>query len=338
MATYSQLRVFSSGDSGAPVLSGSVTGSLLNMLGKVLVDGYGSTPSAGWTRAVPDSGNCGAFKQGTGSMMTLYVKDNAGGTGFTKEARITGFESVTDISTNPFPTGSNSFPSASQAGSAGSQPTSPGGLNQSGYLIARVSNTVDSTVRPWLVFADSSSMYCFIYTGDNAANQLAFSFGDFYSIKSGSADTYRCLLTGRITENSATITVDKTDALSSATAVVTGHFSPRSYNGIGTSVAMGKHGDGVKGSTSALLGNLTFPNPTDTALYISPVWVTESTTGNVRGRMRGFYQFCHAITNVVDGQTFSGSGDFSGKTFRIVKTSGNAGVYLMETSATVETN
>lgn len=338
MATYSQLRMFSSGDSGAPILSGSVTGSLLNMLGKVLVDGYGSTAPAGWTRPLSDSGNTGVFRQGTGSMMTLYVKDNAGGTGFTKEARITGFESVTDISTNPFPTGSNSFPSASQAGAALTQPTSPGGLNQSGFLLARVSNTTTAIERPWLVFADSSSMYCFIYTGDNAANQLAFSFGDFYALKSGSADSYNCLLTGRITENSATVTVDKTDTLSSTTAVVTGHFSPRSYNGIGTSVAMGKHGDGVKGSTTALLGNLAFPNPTDTSLYISPVWVTESTTGNIRGRMRGFYHFLHAITNVADGQMFSGSGDFDGKTFRVIKTSGNAGVYLIETSATVETN
>lgn len=337
MATYSQLRMFSSGDTGAPIITGSVTGSLVNMLGKVLVDGYGTTAPAGWTRPLAESGSCAVFRQGTGSMMTLYVRDNASGTGGTREARITGFESVTVISSS-FVTGSNSFPSASQAGSAGSQPASPGGLNQSGYLIARVTATADTTARPWLVFADSRSMYCFIFTGDNAANQLAFSFGDFYSTKSGSIDAYNCLLTGRITENSATVTVDKTDALSSTTAVVTGHFSPRSYNGVGSSIAMGKHGDGVKGSTTALLGNLAFPNPTDTSVYISPVWVTESTTGNVRGRMRGFYHFLHAIAGVADGQTFSGSGDFAGKTFRVIKTSGNAGVYLMETSATVETN
>jgi hypothetical protein len=332
----SRLRLYSSGDTAAPILSGSITGSLLNMLGKVLVDGYGTTGAAGWTRPIADSGSCGTFKQGTGSMMTLYVRDNAGGSGGTKEARITGFESVSNIALT-FPTGSNSFPSASQAGL--SQPVSPGGPNQSGYLLARVSTTTDTTVRPWLVFADSSSMYCFIFTGDNAANQLAFSFGDFYSIKSGSNDDYRCLITGRITENSATITVDKTDVLSAVTAVVTGNFSPRSYTGIaGTSVAMGKHGDGVKGSTTALLGSVVFPNSADSAVYISPVWVTESTTGLVRGRMRGFYHFLHAIANVTNGQVFSGSGDFAGKTLQVVKASGNSGVYLMETSATVETN
>jgi hypothetical protein len=330
----SQLRLFQSIDAGAPVMSGSATGSMLNVLNACLVTGYGATAGAGWTKPFPDTGSCGCITQGTGSMMTLFIQNNASGTGGTKEARIAGFESVTSI-LGGFPTGSNSFPSASQALSL---PVSPGGTNQSGYLIARVSNTTDGTIRPWTIFADSSSFYAFVYTGDNAANQLAFSFGDFYALKSGSADSYRCLLTGRITENSATVTVDKTDVLSTISAVATGHFSPRSYTGIGTSIAMGKHGDSSKGSATVLLGTTTFPNPVDTALYISPVWVTQSTTSTIRGRMRGFYHFLHAITNVTDGQTFVGSGDFSGKTFRIIKTSGNAGVYLLETSATVETN
>ena len=329
----SQFRMFSSGDVGAPILSGSTTGSLLNLLNYCLVD-----PGVGWTKPLADSGSCGVFRQGTGSLMTLYVRNNGGGTAGNKEARITGFESVSNISLT-FPTGSNSFPSASQQAGLGQPPGGVLNINQSGYLIARVSNTVDATIRPWLVFADSSSMYCFIYTGDNAANQLAFSFGDFYALKSGSNDDYRCLITGRITENSATVTVDKTDVLSTISAVAAGHYSPRSYTGAaGTSIAMGKHGDVSKGSATALLGTVTWPNPVDTAVYISPVWVTESTTSTIRGRMRGFYQFLHAITGVTDGQTFVGSGDFAGKTFRIIKTSGNGGVYLIETSNTVETN
>ncbi|MGE3907973.1 MAG: hypothetical protein AB7K36_01385, partial [Chloroflexota bacterium] len=42
-------RIYRSTDSGAPVLTGQA-GSLLNLLDKCLVDGYGSKAAAGWSR------------------------------------------------------------------------------------------------------------------------------------------------------------------------------------------------------------------------------------------------------------------------------------------------
>ena len=54
--------------------------------------------------------------------------------------------------------------------------------------------------------------------------------------------------------------------------------------------------------------------------------------------MRGFYHLCHAIAGFSDGQTFSGSGDYAGKTFQVVKQSANNGLYCIEISNTVETN
>jgi hypothetical protein len=72
-------------------------------------------------------------------------------------------------------------------------------------------------------------------------------------------------------------------------------------------------------------------------MYISPIWVTELTP-RIRGRLRGLYMPLHAISNFTDGQTFTASGDYSGKTFLAVKQTRNSGVVLIDTSATVETN
>jgi len=61
------------------------------------------------------------------------------------------------------------------------------------------------------------------------------------------------------------------------------------------------------------------------------VYITE-VAGYIRGYMRGFYHFLHVIANLNDGDTFNGSGDYAGRSFMVVKTSGNSGVYVIETT------
>jgi len=314
----STFTVYRSTDGSAPVLTGQV-GALLTVLDAILVNGYGSKSAAGWTKPFTNAGNIGCYKQGAGALLNLSVNDNAASTA--KEARMTGYETLSAVAT-----GTNSFPTAAQ------------GVGGVAMVVCRKSTTADGTARPWVCLADSSTFYLFVSTGDNAANYLAFSFGDFYSFVG--AEAWRCFISGRSAENSAVITSDTLDVLSALNAATGGSFIVRNFGGTVGSITMGRHGDGVKGSTTALLGSVPYLNGADSGVYISPVFIVDAATSNLRGRMRGFYQALHAIANFTDGQTFTSvTGDYSGKTFLVIKTSGNAGVYFMETSTgTIDTN
>jgi hypothetical protein len=340
MAT-SQFTIYSSADAGHPILKGDTTGSFLALMNACLVDGYGSKVGAGWTKgtgSAADSSSCGIFIQPTGSGATLFIDDNVpNATAGSRMARIVGYDQVTNFTASTGPangkinsivTGSNPFPTAAQGF---------GTLTAS--LAVRKSTDMSNTERQWLVFADSRSVYTYIATGDTAAMYYGWTFGDIYSLKTGSADAFKCLLIGNIAEVAAgTVANDRLDVLGTLSVTVTGHFMQRGFGGSGASLTVTKHGDAIKGSSTVLLGTTQFPNAVDTGLYISPVWVCENATSTVRGRMRGFYQVLHAVAGFSDGQTFTGAGDYSGKTFMVVKGSPNAGLFLMETSNTLETN
>jgi len=318
--------IYASGDSGAPTLNGN-TGSLLTVLDQCLVNGYGAKSAAGWSKPLPNTASYGMYLQGSGSVSCSYFLYDAGsGSAAGAEAQLTGWESITSIEGGK-PTGSNQFPVVAQSG--------PG----SGSVSIRKSTVTGATSRQWIIFADRMTCYGFILTGDTANTYYAFGFGDYYSIKSGSVDTARTMIMGRINASASSAANERMDVLGAGlTSGVTGNYTPHLFSGLGTSSLMGKHGDGIKGSTTGLLGTVTFLNPTDNGLYISPIWITDSSTGAIKGRFRGFYQFCHAISNVSDAQTFTGSPDFLNKTFQVVKQSVNAGVYFLETSDTLDTN
>ena len=344
MPYSSQFVQYSSADASHPVLVGNISGSLLALLNACLITGYGSKPGAGWSKtgsvdpasgvAIPDSGSAGIFVQPTGSQATLFVWDAAPLVCGTQQARATGYDAVINFTASSPVTASvnsvNPFPTYAQAG----------GLAGVAAVGWRKSTNISATERQWVMFADSSSMYLFILTGD-AGGYSGCMFGDIFSIKSGSADAYKCMIVGNIAEIVAgTVTNERLDALGAANAVLTGHFIQKSFTGgVTTSTAVGKHGDGIKGSATFMgLTGLIYPNTPDTGLYLSPIWVTESTTNIVRGRMRGFYQICHPIASFSDGQIIQGAGDFDGRTFYVIKPSFNAGMYCIETSNTLETN
>ena len=112
----------------------------------------------------------------------------------------------------------------------------------------------------------------------------------------------------------------------------------RSFTGTGTSITIAKHGDTVAGNANFFYGVIPYPNPADNGLYLSPIWIVEGTSLATRGLLRGIYQPLHPIASFVDGQTFSGSLDYAGKTFIAFKTTPNSGLYIFETSNTLLTN
>lgn len=324
----SQFTIYKSTDTSAPTLAGTV-GSLVALLDACLVSGYGSKAAAGWTKPFTGT-NKAAFKQGTGSNgFYLRVQDDGPGAGGAREARITGYETMSDVDT-----GTGSFPTAVQG---------LGGVVAA--MCCRKSNSADATARSWIVVADARTVYLFVSAGI-ANNYFPTFFGEFYSFLN--SDSYRVGIASGTSENSASVsshcalgTLD-----GGITSQVTGIFLSRGHTGLGGSVNIGTHGDYAKSLTGSFAGIVPFTNPADGGLYLSPVWIHDPNTAPIyglRGRLRGIWQPLHAVGSFTDGDTVSGVGELSGKSFLFIKfvpntTADSNGVMAIETSNTVETN
>jgi hypothetical protein len=315
------VTLYRSSDASAPTLSGTV-GDLVNVLDKCLVAGYGSKSAAGWTK--PYTGTNGAvFTQGYGSNeYSLRCNYNGPGAGTGKEARVYGAESF-----SAFATGTSLFPTAAQMANG---------------LFVRKSGSADAVVRQWVVLADSRTMYMFIASGDVANHYLGWMFGEIYSFKT--SDLGRCMLISRGTENSTSVatTIEGLPVFQNSLTVVTnGTFLARDAVGNVGASAAGLNGDAANSIvTNASIGVLAAANPADNKYYLAPIRIYHTVGGNTyRGRLRGLWHFCHPLTAVSDGDTFSGTGDLAGKTFLILKLAGNSNcVYCLETSNTWDAN
>ncbi len=279
--------------------------------------------AAGWTKPFTGA-NKAAFKQGTGSNeFYVRVQDDAPGAGAAREARVKGYETMSDVDT-----GTDLFPTAAQ---------------QANGLICRKSSTADATARTWILFADARTFYLFVLTAGADTTPLAyraFCFGEFYSLKPG--DPYRAFIAARNSENDTQPTADTLDLLAAFTATSTANYITRGHSGTAGAVNVGKHGDNAKCNSSVLgIGIVPYTNPANGAFYLSRVWIHDPTTAptpNIRGRMRGLWAWLHPIASLIDGDILIGTGELAGKTFLTVKASGNAGLFIMETSDTLESN
>lgn len=304
-----------------------VAGNLIAALDAALVTGQswttGTDSNRSWYR--PPSGN------------QLYLAVDDSGVVTAKEARITGFEQQPTITASPI-TGTNPFPTAAQNAAS----------NGVACMIVRKSYSADGTNRAYIIYADARTVYCFILTTDangSGTTYLAWMFGEFYSFVS--ADAWNTMIVGRIAENSATITNDRLDNCSVTTMAATapGHYIARAYNALPNSngsLLVGVHGDVVKSAQSTILSGaancMAYPNPADGGLYLSPVFVHETASLALRGYLRGLWQVCHVTGGFNHGDVFTGTGALAGKTFEIIKPSGSASLYCIETSNTLPTN
>jgi hypothetical protein len=278
--------------------------------------------AAGWTKAFSGT-NKAAYRQGGGNQFYLRVQDDSPGAGVAREARITGYETMSDVDT-----GTGPFPTAAQ------------GVGGIAMLVARKSATADATARNCVMICDNRTMYFLCLTGDLAGNYYGFGFGDFFSLVP--SDGYRTFINGRTGENTSGASTEKLDAVSGfINSAQPGFFIARGYTGLGTSINAAKSGDHTKSGVGTLLGIVPFPNPANGELFVSPVWIGDPVTSpanNIRGRMRGFWHQCHPLAALTDLDTFTGVGDLAGKTFKLYKQGGNTGIYCIETSNTLETN
>ena len=340
----SQFTIYSSSDASGPGLLTGQAGTLLTLLQACLVDGYVGKAAAGWTKPMADSGNCGAYTQGAGAGLNLFVNDNGPNVTSTyKEAWACGWETLAGIAA-PVGSGTGQFPTPAQ-------------LLTTGHVVWRKSASADATGRQWVLFADSSTFMLFMANGDATGAYSCAIFGDLFSLK-GVSDAYRCFIAGRSVENlaggnSSTILYEGMDITPGytnmsplqnigSTSGTSSRYVARTYGGGGTSVSITVVGDlslaSIGNYRAVLQGVVQTPNGPDNSFYLSPLRISEIPTATIRGRVRGLYQVCHPVANFADGQTFAGGGDYAGKTFQIVSTGPNGGFWAVETSATVETN
>lgn len=296
--------IYRSSDTSAPVLTGQV-GSLVALLDACLVNGYGARAAAGWTK--PFSGtNAASYLSGGTPQFYLDVNDNGAST--VVEADVRGYEAMTAVGT-----GTNPFPTVAQQAAPG--------------LVIRKSATADTTSRGWVLVADNQTFHLFILTGDTANRYMCYSFGLFYSMKTG--DAYRCIILAHTSGGVNATGLDNNALAAGVSSTFTGSYVPRVMAGTGTAVNAPLLGV----ATSLLVLPANGPNAADGNIYLSRLFISSNAgLDGIRGYMRGLYQIITAV-GLNDGDTFTGTGDFAGRTFLVLNRGSSGTYFAIETSA-----
>ena len=295
------VTVYKSDDASAPILTGT-DGEFVALLQACLVIGYGAKAPAGWSRPFTGT-NKAAFRPGAGNQFYDRITDSEV-SGTSRIYRHRGHVTMSDIDT-----GTELFPTAAQA-------ATPGGATYNTGLVPR----------PWIIIADSRTAYFFTDPSGLSLWQGCM-FGDFFSYV-GVGDGYR----------TAIVDTNLDKLVNSISSTIAGHYVPRAYNQVGTALLIGKHGDrGRSLSSTFLKGGVQYPNLPSGAIHLSPVYLHEIASPVVRGKLRGMWHWLHSLSGIGSGDTFSGTGDFTGKTFLLLPSS-NGGVFCVETSNTWDTN
>jgi hypothetical protein len=293
------ITVYRSTDVSAPTLNGEI-GSMITVLDAILVNGYGTQPAAGWTKAYSDT-NLAAYRMSTTSPATgMYLRvDDTG----TTAARVVGYKTMSNINT-----GTGVFPTTAQL---------------SGGLFLRKSNTANTTSRPWMAIACERGFYFWTFGnsttfGTNSVEDGLLYFGDFSSYKT--VNNNNCLITGNIqnTGSSGNTFAQMQTASYTGTQYL---WLAKNYTGLADSQVALKvrrmpsslaTGSGTLGASTSSV----YPDPVTGNLTLFKIDLLEG-PGNVNfsGSFPGLYE-PHGGTNVGNiFDTFTGTGTLSGINF-----------------------
>lgn len=175
-------RFYLSTDEGAPVVAGNDRTSMVRLLKKCLIDGYGSkTPAGGWTMPfVNAEGTQAAFRNDSAAGTGFFLGIDAAGTSSPYRYKCIGYEDMTDVTTGSFP-----FP------------------NVANSLI--IDNYDDVVPKPWLVVATKDWVFVVVYYYATAMPSLAGNpVADYNWIANGfffgnierhlATDAYACMM------------------------------------------------------------------------------------------------------------------------------------------------
>ena len=269
---------------------------------------------AGWTK--PFSGtNKGVYRLGGGNQRYLRIDDAISGACGPFYGRMVGYESMTDVDT-----GTGKFPQQTQV--------------TDGLYFYRSNN---STPRMWMAFATDRHLYLFVNSSGNSNGtyDLCWFFGDLKA--RNPTDAFSTLIIGPTNGSTNYEAFQQQGNIRNSTGC-DGHYMCRSYTGVANAVKVGKFGDlSFASSLSEQMGRngAAYPNPTDGALFMSPVTVYEPGNYCVRGSLPGLWAPLHNLAlNPFD--TLDGTGDLEGKSFLCLSSSYStlSGEFLIETSNT----
>lgn len=271
---------------GAPALTGTA-GSLIPILDYCLL-------TAGWTK--PFSGtNTAVYKQGTGSTGHYFVFNDTGA----QETLVTASKEVTGVSSI-----TNAFVSSS---------------------IVRKSEAASAVTRPWNIICNEKTVFMIFYTSLDASTQnfgnlgstvgaATFWFGDFKTYRNGDQWNAFChnFTTTGMAGQGAGYKLDKIKI-------------PRPFTQIGQSITGGFLVPSNTNNNWSGYGP-SFPDPIRQQINLEKVQVYENGSLNFRrGSLPGVWDIIHTGLTTLSGDTFSGSGNLSGKSFIIHQTSMNGG-------------
>ena len=253
---------------------------------------------AGWSKTY--SGTNLAVYRGddvTGTRLYLRVDDTG-----TTNARVVGYESMSDVNTGTMP-----FPTAAQ---------------QSGGYYWPKANAANGTARGWTVIGDGRTFWVHLHTATTSIGVSGWTggFGDFSSYKS--ADAYSCSLNGSTTDVATSTVVQASSIayLSSGTAY--GLATARAYTGLGSAIASQRMAESYFSTTSGYSGSVAFamyPNGPDNSLILSRMLAVEAGP-HIRGVLRGplaVAQNCAASFNWLD--KVPGSAAYAGRKLLAIK-------------------
>lgn len=301
--------VYRSSDTSAPVLNGTV-GSLVALLDACLVNGYGSKTALGFTKSFSAT-NKASYRQPTAGANGFYldVDDSIG-----NYARLRGYETMSAVAT-----GAGPFPTDTQIS---------GGL----YLAKTDQAAGNSTARPWVLVGNAKFFALFVNVDASAASgngNLAI-FGDYTNYKSG--DAYSTILIAG-TGSSSTGT-PAAQVVATVGTALSGHYSPRSYTQVGSSIPMGKHINYAESAGASYVGGAgsALPRPITGSYVVGPIILDEPAATDSRGELPGLWAPLHARP-LTHGDTLAGTGTYAGKTFEAFNVYSNGQLWL-ETSNT----
>lgn len=147
-------------DTSAPSMSGNATGSLINVLKEVLVNGYGTLDPLGWEIAFEDIGNnvC-VFRPLSGALRPFVRVDDNISSSTEQYASVIVYESMSDVNTGFFPC-----------------PSSQGTYNT---LVKAGTNI--STNMPWTIIGDNKGFWFLNRPWDTTGNGTGTGLGKLHT-------------------------------------------------------------------------------------------------------------------------------------------------------------
>lgn len=229
--------------------------------------------SAGWAKVFTGT-NLAAYQSANPASRLPFLRvDDTG----TLNARVVGYESMTDINTGTGPT--------------------PTAVQMSGGLYWPKANTATGT-RAWALIGDDKSFYLWI--APNISYPLAGFTGFFGDILANRTnDAYAWAITGAASDAASLSAANMSQFAASGAGNPTnvlGSYSPRPVSGLGSAQLIHRHAPSAMYNNPYTSGSASqqwdFPNVGDNALLLVPVYgVVATTVGGsaygVRGRFPG---------------------------------------------------